>query len=229
MRVLSASTELKMYTTLRGLMLTMLGSHETSVAQDEAILQWLTSLRMRDHHHCHRGAPVSNSDLHSELDDSLKGASAASCASRHTELGGVPSVEDCINMLNEVFTVAEAERIASIPLDSDAYWKHVSAVTYRLTRKRILVGIIRRLDQLIAYFESMVRITETSTPDTAHESCTMLWQSLIDEEGLYNSNNYLSTAAAHQEDGHRRPSWDYVKRFKTYVWDATNPLQWPEL
>jgi hypothetical protein len=27
----------------------------------------------------------------------------------------------------------------------------------------------------------------------------------------------------------REPSWNYIKRFKAYAWDATNPLLWPEI
>lgn len=240
--MISASTELKVYTTLRGLLLSMLGTHETSVVQDEALLQWLTALRMRNRN---TTAASTEPSITSEQDDAHRA---------DEELGGVPSAEACLAKLREVLSAAEAVRISLIPLDSEAYWKLVSAVTYRLTRKRILVAIIRRLDQLITYFECMVRMTEgtasldgqpaegpaertaegtaegtAAVPEATYESCSMLWQSLIDEGDLYNANNYLATAAGNEEDGHRRLSWDYLKRFKNYVWDATNPLQWPEL
>lgn len=256
MRVVSASTELKVFSTLRGLMLSMLGAHETSVVQDEAVLQWLTALRLRNRHGADAVTEASEQDDTAGHIGNSDGAddvrSAAEWAGKRGSTDSIPTVEQCTLKLQEVLSASEAERIAGIPLDSDAYWKLVSAVTHRLTRKRILVAIIRRTDQLIAYFENAVRITkgiesvdpvekasadapvipsEDTVQEQVHqqeESCSMLWHSLVgDGDCLYET---MAQAQAQQVvDGHRKPSWDYLKRYKRYVWDATNPLQWPEL
>ena len=67
-----------------------------------------------------------------------------------------------------------AARLESIKLDSEAYWKLLSALHYRLTRKTILARCIGRLDSLGAYFEALSGSAEVG-------SCAELWINLVEQ------------------------------------------------
>jgi hypothetical protein len=187
-------------TTLRGLLLSLLGNHETSVSQDQTLLARLEQMRRsKVTHHAKEG-------MQSELDDAEK-------------TDGSPE---------DVLSAQPEDTLRGIVVDSDAYWRLLNSVTYRLTRKNILVASLRRLDQLIAYFQALHEqdhmLTARAGGPAAEESCSQLWarhvQDLQEED---------SRGAGAVEDTARRTSgYEYKRRYRFYRLEATNPLQWPE-
>lgn len=202
-----------MLTTLRDMLLAMLGEHTTSAAQDMCILDWLNARRMVITPIETRAVETdSSADLTDSLDALTLGTSPAKGLSRATERlkKSVPELFD---------------GLTSLDVDSDAYWRTLSAVQYRLTRKRILIGSVRNLDDLIAYFE---RAQSSVSADDASggESFSAIWSRSVSDDHTYSSVDGSSQSGV---TARRAPTWDYLKRYRTYKWDATNPLQWPEI
>jgi len=179
-RVYSAASELRALTMMRGLLLSILGSHATGIAQDYEMLSILERLRLHD------------TPAKADTDCTLE-----------------PS---------------EVARLQAMSPESDLYWKHVTAINYRLTRKLIMARGAQLMDQLIAYFEECV--VEGSERE---ESYRQLWQKLvtvpIDIKTEEEDKTEVDDDAKEIDDGGRPPSRGYAVRLKAYVRDATVPTQ----
>ena len=220
---------------MRGMLLNMLAEHATSAAQDMCILDWLNARRFVSSDESAGDAPRDNSASEidssapttADLTDSLDALTVSTTAER--ELAAAAT------RLQTAVSAELFDAITHLEVDSDAYWRTLSAVQYRLTRKRILIASVRNLDDLILYFEQVERVLigeDGGNPDkkdgetSAGESCAALWRRCIGDQHALSSKDKSTQPAS---SARRAPLYDYLKRHRTYVRDATNPLHWPEL
>lgn len=220
---------------MRGMLLNMLAEHPTSAAQDMCILDWLNTRRFVSSDESSSDAPRDNaaSEIDSsapataELADSLEALTVSTAAERELTAAAT--------RLQATVSAELFAAITHLEVDSDAYWRTLSAVQYRLTRKRILIASVRNLDDLIVYFEQVERVLtgeDGDNPDkkdgemSAGESCAALWRRCIGDHHALSSKDKSTQPAS---SARRAPLYDYLKRHRTYVRDATNPLHWPEL
>lgn len=202
-RVFSAVQEVRVLETLRGLLLTLLGQHPTSYSQDRAILARLERMRRGEG----EGTPTfskATADLGTETDD------APAAAEDGSEEG------------EEQLSAADLARLEALTPDCDAYWRLLNAVTYRLTRKNILIASLRRLDQLLSYFRAIGDVSEADCGGSYGD----LWTALVTDDGA--SISQAGAPRAGFRGAGRSSGYQYVRAYRTYKWDAANPLQWPE-
>jgi hypothetical protein len=139
---------------------------------------------------------------------------------RHGQVKGDLSIEvdDTSDPDGDGLTEQDQTYLQNLTPDSDAYWRLLNAVTYRLTRKNILIASLRQLDQLIAYFRAMTQLSEADCGSYAE-----LWSTIVQDPPT------ISSAAREGHRGAGRTSgYEYTRMYRTYKWDATSPLQWPE-
>lgn len=241
-RVFSAQLELEVLTTMRGMLLNMLAEHATSAAQDMCILDWLNmrrSVSVDAPADTESADPVPHDSAASEVDSSVP--ATADLTDSLDALTLHPTAARALSAatarLQEALSAELFERITALEVDSDAYWRMLSAVQYRLTRKRILIGSVRNLDDLISYFEQVERMLigeeaghstsgNSDSPVSAGESCASLWRRCIGDNNVLFGNYQTALSGS---SARRAPLYDYLKRYRMYVRDATNPLHWPEL
>ena len=229
-KIFSVELELKALGTLRALLLSILGEHSTSVAEDKAILAWLDALRRQ-------------------------GQQSDAASTQHERANRISTTGiESLDTLNKELR----DTLLALSVETDKYWRLLSAVTYRLTRKHILVASLRRLDRIVSYFERMSEnspvvapLTDDALPTTTNStssnattisnasSLTSLWEELVEDPEREAASNISSSCdvqthllpeqyrATHP--GARASGQDYYKRTVEYRWAATNPLQWPEL
>jgi len=221
---------------MRGMLLNMLAEHATSAAQDMCILDWLNARRFASSETSVSDAAPDNaaSEIDSsapttaDLTDCLDALTLKSTAERE--------LHAATTRLHAAGSAELFDTITHLEVDSDAYWRTLSAVQYRLTRKRILIASVRNLDDLIIYFEQVERILiggedvdsvdKKDSEASTGESCAALWRRCIGDNHALSSKDKSTQPAS---SARRVPLYDYLKRYRTYVRDATNPLHWPEL
>ena len=232
-RVFSARLELKVLTVLRDLLLTMLGEHATSAAQDMCILDWLNAARSPSASIGTREDGSAENSLGSDVDEEGIAATAAATLTDSLDAlslsaGANEKIEQCTAALKKSISPELFDSITALEVESDAYWRLLSATQYRLTRKRIIIGSTRNLDDMIAYFEKVEAVLSGGDDGFAadDQGCSAFWKRTVvdDHFSAGVDGSHLSGITAR-----RTPSWDYLKRFRSYKWDATNPLQWPEM
>ena len=135
---------------LRGVTLAVLAQHPTHIRQDEAALRVLQRSRT--------GSSTQLQDQPPQPPPSCaRESSLALALTEHIDLG-VASTDDPATAR---LAAVEEARLAEMAFDSEAYWKTLSALNYRLTRKRVLVRSLALMDQLIAYFECVAGELDT--------------------------------------------------------------------
>lgn len=214
--MISAELEIKALSTLRDLLLAMLGEHSTSAAQDMSILDWLNARRIVS---SPAASQVNATAVASDLSDSLDALTMGATAEKKLS----SAAERLQKSVPELY-----EGLAALSVDSEAYWRTLSAVQYRLTRKRIIIGSVRTLDDLVSYFERAQRTlgADKSSEEGGGESCTAMWDRAVTDDHTFSSVTGSSQSGV---TARRTPTWDYLKRYRTYKHDAINPLHWPEL
>jgi hypothetical protein len=191
--------------TLRSLLLSLLGEHATSVLQDRVILRRLDQIRRSVTTAMKKGGCKEGEDSLATALDGMRVAEAT---------------EEPVPMM-EHLKEEDVALLSTITPDSDAYWRLLNAVNYRLTRKHILLMTLGRVDQLMTYFSVVkeMRIEDSENAedddDTTH---TDLWEKYVQDD----------TLAVQRDSPRRAPGADYLRVYRRYKWEATNPLVWPD-
>lgn len=200
---------MKVLQTFRGILLSMLNKYPTSAAEDEAILRMLRQ--------------------HLKYSAANQSASNAMCSREKYDIND--DAYDCSQILSE----DQMGQLSEMDPNSDIYWRTVSAVTYRLTRKRILITAVQQLDELIEYFDYILVKTPTLkagdhadfTTDEDNTDYLQVWNSTVrPHQNITLGTDHIDAETA--DNGRRQPTFAYKRKFRQYIWDATNPFQWPE-
>lgn len=235
-----------MLATMRNMLLNMLGEHPTSAAQDMCILDWLNARRSVLNDETFRAPEVSDvisrnasSEIDSDAAATVAPTATANLADSLDALTLNSTAQGTLGAATErlkmTVTAELFEALVQLEVHSDAYWRTLSAVQYRLTRKRILISSVRTFDDLISYFEQVegvltkdgeVASGDNRSEGTAGESCATLWRRCIGDNVAFSGKDGFAHSGS---SARRTPQYDYLKRYRTYVRDATNPLHWPEL